>query len=203
MNKNPGNNTGEAILGPAVLRLFDERDEVKEIARRVDKRPSHELELQVEDALQEIVARAHTGDDDALALYFYLSRVTVTSFDKLIRYELKRTRAFAEMCPDLPVLLSLNPKDIDAAKERVRLLNVGKKAMMPSRSGQRTDRRNLWTRLAISAFQACMDNSSLVPQINQKLTGTKQRRVKRKLWGTIEGGTEYTFPNGSWVVIAD
>jgi hypothetical protein len=27
--------------------------------------------------------------------------------------------------------------------------------------------------------------------------------VKRKVWGTIEIGTEYTLPDGSWVVIAD
>ena len=191
------------VLQPAVLTLFEERHDVEEIARRVDKRPLRELELQVEDALQEILARAHAGDDDALGLYFYIARQTVMSFDNLVRHELERTRAFAEMSPDLPVLLSSNPQDIKAAKERVRQLNVGTKAMMPTRSGQRTDRRNLWTRLAIFAFNACMENSRRVPQIEKNLAGGKQRRVKRKLWGTTEIGTEYTSPDGSWVVIAD
>ena len=190
-------------MSPAVLTLFEERHDADEIARRVDKRPLRELELQVEDALQQILVRAHAGDDDALCLYFYIARATVESFDNLIRHELKRTRAFAEMSPDLPVLLSLNPQDIKAAKKRVRLLNVGTKAMMPTRSGQRTDRRNLWTRLAIFAFHACMENSRRVPQIEKNLTGAKQRRVKHKLWGTFEIGTEYTLPDGSWVVIAD
>lgn len=191
------------VLQPALLSFFEERHDVEEIARRVDKRPMRELELQVEDALQEILTRAHAGDDDALALYFYIARQTVMSFDNLVRHELKRTRAFAEMSPDLPVLLSLNPQDIKAAKERVRLLNVGTKAMMPTRSGQRTDRRNLWTRLAIFAHNACCQNSRLVPEIEKNLIGAKQRRVKRKVWGTIEIGTEYTLPDGSWVVIAD
>ena len=199
----PTSQNDETVLQPAVLSLYEERHDVEEIARRVDKRPLRELELQVEDALQEILARAHAGDNNALGLYFYIARATVESFDMLARHELKRTRAFAEMCPDFPVLFSLNPQDIEAAKERVRLLNVGTKAMMPTRPGQRTDRRNLWTRLAIFAFHACFENSRRMPQIEKKLTGAKQRRVKHMLWGTIEIGTEYTLPDGSWVVIAD
>ncbi len=195
--------TDQPVLQPAVLSLYEERFPVEEIARRVDKRPLRELELQIEDALQEILARAHAGDDDALARYFFIARATVMSFDNLVRHELIRTRAFAEMSPNLPVLLSLNPQDIEAAKERVRLLNVGTKAMMPTRSGQRTDRRNLWTRLAIFAFHACFENARRVPQIEKNLAGAKPRRVQRKLWGTTEIGTEYTLPDGSWVVIAD
>jgi hypothetical protein len=197
------NKTPQAVLQPAVLTLFEERHDVKEIARRVDKRPLHELKLQIDDALSEIIARAHKGDNSALGFYIYIARATVESFDNLVRHELKRTQAFAEMCPDFPVLLSLNPQDIKAAKERVRKLNVGTKAMLPTRSGQRTDRRNLWTRLAIFAYHACMDNSEVVPQIKTHYAGSKRRRVKRMLWGTTEIGTEYTSPDGSWVVIAD
>ena len=191
------------VLQPAVLTLFEERHDIEEIARRVDKRPLDELVAQVADALQEIIARAHAGDDDALARYFYIARQTVMSSDNLVRHELKRTRAIAELCSDLPVLLSLNPQDIEAAKERVRLLNVGTKAILPTRSGQRTDQRNLWTRLAIYAFNACQENFRRMPQIEKQLAGAKQTRVKRKVWGTIEIGTEYRLPDGSGVVIAD
>lgn len=191
------------ILQPAVLNLYEERRAVEEIARRVDKRPLGELLAQVEDALKQILARAHAGDDDALGQYLYIARQTVLSFDNLVRHELKRTRVVAEQGSDLPVLLSLNPQDIKAAKERVRLLNVGAKALLPTRSGQRTDRRNLWTRLAIYAFHACLENCRRVPQIEAHFMGAKQRRVKRKLWRTIEKAKEYTLPDGQRTVIAD
>jgi hypothetical protein len=191
------------VLQPAVLSFYEERRAVEEIARRVDKRPLGELVAQVEDAFKQILVRAHAGDDDALGWYFYIARQTVLSFDNLVRHELDRTRAVAELGSDLPVLLSLNPQDIKAAKERVRLLNVGAKAILQTRPGQRTDQRNLWTRLAIYAFNACLENSRCVPGIETHYAGAKQRRVKRKLWGTIEKGTEYKLPDGSWVVIAD
>jgi hypothetical protein len=87
------------VLQPAVLSLYEKRHDVEEIARRVDKRPLGELEAQVADALQEIITRAHASDDDALGLYFYIARATVESFDTLVRHELKRTRAFAELHP--------------------------------------------------------------------------------------------------------
>jgi hypothetical protein len=191
------------VLQPAVLSLFEKRNPVQEIARRVDKRPLGELEAQVADALEQIIARAHAGDDNALTSYFVIARQAVMSFDNLVKHELKRTRAVTELSYELPVLLSLNPQSIAAAKERLRLLNVGTKAIIPTGPGQRTDQRNLWTRLAIGAFGAGLKNFQLVPQIETHLAGAKQKRVKRKLWGTIEKGTEYTLPDGQRVVIAD
>jgi hypothetical protein len=191
------------VLQPAALSLFEKRDPVKEIARRLDKRPLSKLEAQVADALKQIVARAHTGDDNALASYFKTARYTVMSLDNLVRHEPKRMRTIAERSSDFPVLLSLNPQDIKAATKRLQLLNVGAKAILPTRSGQKTDRRNLWTRLAIYAFNACLENFRRVQQIETQLTGAKQNRVKRKLWGTIENGTEYKLPDGKRTVIAD
>jgi len=76
--------TERQFLQPAVLSLFEKRHPVKEIARRVDKRPLGELEAQVADALKQILVRAHAGDDDALALYFILARQAVMSFDSLL-----------------------------------------------------------------------------------------------------------------------
>ena len=153
--------------------------------------------------MKQILVRAHADDDEALALYFVITRQAVMSFDNLVRHEEKRTRAVAELCSDLPVLLSLNPQDIEAAKERVRLLNVGTKAILPTRSGQRTDKRNLWTRLAIYAFDACMKNVRVVPQIETRCEGAKQKRAERKFWDTVEKRMEYTLSDGSPAIIAD
>lgn len=195
--------TQKQILQPAVLSLFEERHDVKEIARHVDKRPLRELESQVADALKQIIARAHAGDNEALASYLILARYAVMSFDNLVRHEPKRMRTITEQSPNFPVLLSLNPQDIEVAKKRLRLLNVGAKAILPTRSGQRTDRSNHWTRLAIYAFNTCLENSWRIPQIETQRTGAKQKRVKRELWKIIEEGTEYTSPNSSPIVIAD
>ncbi len=204
MKKSPPTSQLERpVLQPAVLSLYEERDDVKEIARRVDKRPLRELELQVKDAMKQILVRAQAGDDEALALYFVITRQAVMSFDNLVRHEEIRTRAVAELSPELPVLLSLNPQDIAAAKERMRLLNVGTKAMMPTRFGQRTDKRNLWTRLAIYAVNACQENVRIVPQIETRCEGAKQKRAERKFWDTVEKRMEYTLSDGSPAVIAD
>ena len=180
----------QPILQPPVLSLYKELHDVKEIARRIDNRPLCELLAQVKDAFQQILVRAHAGDDEALAHYYNATRQAVMSFDNLVKHELKRTRNIAEFCPHLPVLLSSNPQDIKAAKERVRLLNVGAKAILPTRSGQRTDRRNHWTRLAIFAFDACLKNNQQTPQLEAHLKGVKQKQVKRKSWGPVVGETE-------------
>jgi hypothetical protein len=195
--------TPQPILPAAVLKLYEERLSVEEIRGKVDKRPLGELELQIKDAFQQILTRAHTGDDKALGLFFILTRQAVMSFESLVTHELKRTRAVAEQSPNLPVLLSLNPQDIEAAKERARLLNVGARAILPTRTGQRTDRRNHWTKLAIFAFNACMENIQRIPQLELQLSNAKQRLVTRKLWDFIEHGTKYTLPNGKEIVIAD
>jgi hypothetical protein len=203
MKKTTTLQTGKPVLPPVGLRLFEERLPAKEIARRVDKRPLGELESQVGDALKQILVRVHAGDDDALLSFFQIAINSVRSFDNLMKHEQKRLRTIAEHSPHLPVLLSRNPQDIMAAKERMQSLKVGSKAFLPTRAGQRTDRRNHWTQLAICAFDACMENSQRVPQFEAHYSNAKCRRVKRELWGITETGTEYALPNGSQVVIAD
>ena len=204
MKKNiPNPQAGDPVSGPPVLSLFEKRLTKEEIARSVDKRTLSELDSQVADAFQQLIVRAHAGDDAALGLYFVIVQKAVMSFDNLVRHEPDRLRAIAEQSPNLPVLLSLNPQDIAAAKERLQFLKVGTKAILPTRPGQRTDRRNIWTRLATYAFDACMKCSQEMPQIEKTVGGTNGQRVEKKLWETIELETRYVLPNGSQLEVAD
>ena len=193
----------KALLRPAVLHLYRERLPITEMKRLVDARPLHELEAMVVDGFQQILLRAQVGDDDALASYFCTVRQAVMSFDNLVLHEEQRLRSFAEQSSELPVLLSLNPQTIDAAKERLRLLNVGAKAMLPTRSGQRSDRRNFWTRLALAAFEACRKNKQSMAEIEAPLAGAKQSKFSRELWSKQIFGTAYTLADGTQMKIED
>jgi len=201
MSKTPS--AGKPLLQPAVLSFFKTRLDADEIARRVDNRPLAELESQVADAFRQILVRAHAGDDNALFSYFKTVRQAVMSFENLVTHEPDRLSAIAAQSSHLPVLLSLNPQDIEAAKERLRLLKVGTKAILPTRPGQRTDWRIYWTQLAIFAFNACNENIRIMPTIEAQLTGAKQSRVKCKYWETDVLGTEYTLSNGDKLTVAD
>jgi hypothetical protein len=191
------------VSEPADLRTYEKRVSIEEMKRRVDGRPLAELEAQIADALKQILLRAQAGDDEALGSYYLFVRQAVMSFDNLVKHEEARLRAVAELSSDLPVLLSLNPQTIRAAKERMRLLKVGANAMLPSRAGQRTDQGNFWTHLAKWAFEACRKNKLHVAETEARLASAQQTRVTCKLWGGEIQCTQYTLLDGKPLVIAD
>lgn len=198
-----GSTKGRWIYRPPTLQLDDKRRPLSEIAANVDTRPLKELREQVSNALNQILCRAHCGDKQAIAEAVLVALRAVFSLDHLARSEPDRLRAEAEKRPNWPVMLSLNPQAIKHAKQDLKSLAVGTKAPTPTRPSQRLDPRSFWTRLAKAAFDACLDASLLVPELEAHCRGAKQERWTNKCWGITLKATRYTLSGGSVVMIAD
>jgi len=113
-------------------------------------------------------------------------------------------RVDAATFSDWPVLLSLNPQDINSAMQELKSLGVGTRSPLPSKPGQRVDRRNFWTRLATQALAACAANKRLVPELRDFASGAKRERQTREFWPqTRAKATYYYLANGDVVIITD
>ena len=172
-----------------------------DIAAMVDGRTLDELHRQAKIGLQQLLYRAHTGDERAILLYAAVVRSAVGSMDLLSTSQLGKLRAEAEKQPRWPVLLSLNPQDIKRAKDHLRLLHVGEKADTPTHPGQHLDRRNFWTVLAFEALTTCQINKWLVPILKRHAVGASRERQTKKFWGTRVGATCYHLRSDTGVII--
>jgi hypothetical protein len=170
-----------------------------EIAGEVDSRSLDDLYSQALDSHRQLLIRAAAGDERAM--YFLADRVGMAAryLEILEEAQPEKLRALAQQYPRWPVLLSLNPQDIEIARDRLRRLCVGQKALTPTRSGQRVDRRSFWTRLAAWAVDECYNiTRTVVPVLEHhaKCAGARPKRVKERLWGTPVEATYYYLPEG-------
>ena len=170
-----------------------------ELSGEVDNHSLEELCSQALNSHRQILIRAVAGDERAMHFFADRVRMSVHCLEILEKAQGEKLRALAEQCPWWPVKLSLNPQDIQIAKHRLRNLSVGQKALTPTRSGQRVDRRSFWTRLAAWAVDECYNiTRTVVPMLERhaQSAGAKPNRVKQKLWGTPVQATYYYLPEG-------
>jgi hypothetical protein len=173
-----------------------------EIAALADKRTLDELTEHGEEALKQLLYRAHTGDERAIFLYAGLLRRAINSLDFLATNQLEKVQAEAERQPRWPVLLSLNPQDIKRAKKHLSRLHVGQKAETPTRPGQRLDLNNFWTVLANEALNVCQTNRVVwVPILLKHATGARRERHSQKFWGKKVSATYFYLPGGTDIII--
>src|SRR5438876_8694795 len=118
---------GRWVYRGAVLQPHNKRRSTHEIAALVDKRSLEELNDLVQDAIKEILARAHCGDEKAIAQFARVALEANASLESLANFEPDKVRTVAETSVRWPVLLSLNPCDGKWAKEHLLSLGVGTK----------------------------------------------------------------------------
>jgi hypothetical protein len=194
---------GVRIYQPIFLKPAGTPRPTKKIAALVDKRPLEELDDQVEQSVQQILFRAYTGDAAALRKFTHIVCGAVKALGRLAQFRAAAVKTVAETFPTWPVLLSLNPQEIQRAKDELLCLGVGAKAPAPTRPGQRLDPHNFWTQLAARAFEICRSNKYIVPVLRAHCAGTRQKPKTRKFWRTEAKATIYTRADGSVIVIPD
>ena len=192
---------------PAVLEARHKRREAAEVAQLIDPRSIAELGEQADSATEprnQLLYRAHHGDDKALALFARLARESVDALATLARFEPERVRRIAATYPQWPVLLSLNPQDLRHTKQALKELAVGSQALTPTRVGQRVDPRNFWTRLALAALDACDRARKNTPPLQEHARAAVKRLPQpRHFWGTRTHTTFYFLANGDAIIITD
>ena len=192
---------------PAVLEARHKRRDVPEIAQLIDTRSITELGEQAHSATEprnQLLYRAHHGDDKALALFARLARESVDALASLARFEPERVRRIAATYPEWPVLLSLNPQDVRHTKEALKELTVGSQALTPTRANQKVDPRNFWTRLALAALDACDRARKNTPPLQEHAkAAVKRLRQLRRFWGVRTHTTFYFLANGDAIIITD
>ncbi|MGA9779316.1 MAG: hypothetical protein ACLPRE_10470 [Limisphaerales bacterium] len=109
----------------------------EEIAALVDKRPLEELADQIEPLVHQILCRAYTDDAAALRKFAHIVRGAVNALGRLTQFRVAAAKTVAATFPTWPVLLSLNPQEIQRAKDELLCLGVGTQAPAPTRPGQR------------------------------------------------------------------
>jgi hypothetical protein len=175
----------------------------EEIAALVDKRPLDELADQVEQSVQQILCRAYSGDVAALHKFARIVCGAVEALGRLAQFRDAATKTMAETFSMWPVLLSLNPQEIQRAKDELLRLGVGTKAPAPTRPGQHLDPHNFWTRLATKAFEVCRSNRCVVPILQAHIVGARKRRRARMFWKSEVKATICARSDGSIVIIPD
>jgi hypothetical protein len=84
----------------ALLELGDELKSVKEIARLVDKRQLADIRERADDALTQMLYRAHCGDKKAMSQYILVTRAAVASLQTLAQHQPLKVCADAETFSD-------------------------------------------------------------------------------------------------------
>lgn len=156
----------------------------EDIAARIDNRTTLQLKEEQDKVTGQIFVRAVAGNLSAIFMLPDLAQGIVEALEKVEQAQPKLLRFAAEKSHNWPVVLSPNPQDIDAARDRVKRLKVGSKADTPRREGQRVDPRNFWTRLADDAFSECRTCMVFVPKLQSLCLGVKPHRQRRKAWRT-------------------
>lgn len=198
----PPSKKGRRIYMGAVLQPKDKLRPVEEISRLADKRSLVDLKRQADDALKQLLYRAHCGDTQALTQYLRVTRAAVQSLETLTNHHQDNVRIEAETLADWP--LNLNQHETEWAKEELKNLGVGAKFPLPNRPSLRARRRNVWTRLAWDALLACAENKRVVPALKALAAGARRERKKlvysrqTKAWGTL-----YYLGNGDVVILPD
>jgi hypothetical protein len=186
----------------AVLEPRDELRPVDEIRRLLDNRPIEDLTGRADDALRQLLYRAHCGDGQALAQYIHITRAAVQSLETMAKHRPDSVRTQAERFADWP--LNLNRYETEWAKQELKRLGVGTKFPLSTRACLRARCRNLWTQLAWDALVACADNRRVVSALKALATGAKrERKVMPYSRQTEAWATYYSLKNGDVVIIAD
>jgi hypothetical protein len=191
------------VLTPPMLQLANKLRPLKEIAVQRNDRTLEQLLNEVGDAIRQLLCRAHCGDQRAIATIFVAIHHAVEALEHLAKNAPKKVRAVAETLPRWPVLLSLNPQEIEHVKRDLKSLGVGTKALTPTRPGQRRDPRNLWTRIADESYAICRRCKHDVPELETVCRGTKRQRKTVKYWETVAKATYYQLSDGTPVIITD
>jgi hypothetical protein len=194
---------GVRIYQPLFLKPAGTPRPTKKIAALVDKRPLEEVADQVEPLFHQILCRAYTGDAAALRKFAQIVCGAVEALGRLAQFRPAAMKTVAETFPTWPVLLSLNPQEIQRVKDELLRLGVGTKAPAPTRPGQRLDPHNFWTQLAARAFETCRSNKYIVPVLRAHCARTRRKPKTRKFWKTEAKATIYTGADGSVIVIPD
>jgi hypothetical protein len=189
---------------PAVFEPHDTRKPLPEISRLVDHRTLDQLRAQFMDVISQMLNRAHIGDDDALDSFVWLVNRQVDALSDLARCEFTRVQAKAATYPQWPVLLSLNPQDIQRVKQDLEKLNVGSMATIFTGPSQRVDPRNFWTQLATCGLRACRRAKVYTYFLKRHAKGAiRVCPQRRKYWGVETGVTYYYLSNYEAIIIAD
>lgn len=175
-----------------------------EVAKLVNQRPLKKLVQEAEESLRQILYHAHRGDERAVRIFATTVRQAVNSLENLAVSQKEKVQSVAIEEPRWPVLISLNPKDINLAKDYVENLHVGEKAITPTKAGQRVDRRNFWTKLAFWATNECEITKHCVPILRYYAdnSNAKPSRIEQKIWATPVKATVYRLGEDV-IVIAD
>lgn len=186
----------------AVLNPRDKLRPIREVRKLVDKGTVAELRRQAQDALKELLCRAHCGDAQALAQYVRITRAAVQSLELLSNEHRDTVRAEAEGFPDWP--LNLNQHETEWGRRELKRLNVGAKLPWSGRRSLRDRRRNVWARLAWDALVACGANKRVVPALRKLAAGAKTDRKMLRYSRQSEGwATFHYLGNGDVVIITD
>lgn len=199
----PSSKRAKRVYMGAVLEPRAKRRPIVEIAKLVDNRSLVELREQLDDAIKQMLYRAHCGDRKAILQHILCVRAAVDSLQSLAKHQPAKVRAEAETFWDWPLLLSLNPQDLNWAKQELKSLGVGTRSPLPTKPGQRVDRRNFWTRLATHALTACALNKWWVPALKAHCAGASRQRKTLKFWGTTAKATFYMLANGDEAIIQE
>jgi hypothetical protein len=191
------------VLTPPMLQLGDELRPREEIAVQRDKRTLEQLATEVADAIRQFLCRACCGDQRAIERVVVTVLRAVEALEILTKFEPQKVRAVAENLPRWPVLLSLNPQEIEHVKKDLKSLAVGTKAITPTRPGQRRDPRNIWTRIADEAYATCRRCKRAVPDLERLCKGVKGERRTFEYWRTDVNFTDYHPPGAPPVRIWD
>lgn len=186
----------------AVLNPRDKLRPAQELRKLVDKRPTSQLKREAENALKQLLTRAHCGDTQALGMYVHITRAAVQSLELLSQHHQDGVRAEAEALPDWP--MNLNQHETGWAKRELKRLKVGEKLPLFGKQSLRGRRQNVWSRLAWDALVACGENKRVVPALKQLAAGAKtERKMLRYSRQKHAQATFHYLGNGDVVIITD
>jgi hypothetical protein len=194
---------GYIVLTPPTLNIKKELRPLKEIAGKRDKRPHEMLLDEVKGAIEQLLIRAHCGDQMAIVTLVTAIHHSVEALEHLAKHSPQKVKLAAEVFPRWPVLLSLNRQEIQHVKEYLKSLGVGTKARTPTRPGQRLDPRHLWTHIADEAYAICRRCKHVVPELEWLCQGVKGECKILRYWRTEAKVMYYLLPDGKVVIIAD
>jgi hypothetical protein len=172
---------------------------LEKLAGKIDTRSLDELMSEPTYATGQLLLRACCGDEQAI--FFFAMRVSehVYYLETLSKYQPDKVRSLASTYDRWPVLLSLNPQDIQIAMDQIKSLNVGAAAAMPTRTGQKVDRRIYWTRLVQWAIGECMTCGMYV-KILERLAAKRKasaKTVETKIWNKSVHATCWYLRDGN------
>jgi hypothetical protein len=198
-----GRQNNHWIFQPRSLKPQGTPKQPAELSALVDTRPLADVEAELTAAIQQILARAYSGDSTALHRFARIVCGAAEALDTLTDFRQGAVKVVAEKSSAWPVLLSLNPQQIQHARRKLITLGVGRKAPARTRVGQRIDPCNFWTRLAANAFSIIRFNRHLVPLLKGHSRGAAKKRTYRNIWSQKLGATIYTRNDGDIICIPD